>query len=149
MSMKNLVLLFVALILSTCTVAAQDQTPAQPTKTIQHTPIKSTSPASGKEMYTTYCAVCHGTDGKGGGPAASAMKTAPTDLTQLSKNSGGKYPGLKVTSAIRGEGDVAAHGSKDMPVWGALFWNMSHGHEGEVQQRVANLTKYIESLQAK
>jgi len=50
---------------------------------------------------------------------------------------------------MRGEGDVAAHGSKDMPMWGSLFWNMSHGHEGEVQQRVSNLTKYIETLQAK
>jgi mono/diheme cytochrome c family protein len=149
MSMKKVILLFTALIVSTCTVAAQDQTQAQPTKTIQHAPIKATSPASGKEMYTAYCAVCHGTDGKGGGPAASALKAPPTDLTALSKNNGGKYPGLKVTSAIRGEGDVPAHGSKDMPVWGSLFWNMSHGHEGEVQQRVANLTKYIESLQAK
>jgi len=149
MSMKKLILLFTALIVFTSTVAAQDQTQDQTKKVIQHAPIKETSPASGKEMYTTYCAVCHGTDGKGGGPAASALKVPPTNLTQLSKNSGGKYPALKVTSAIRGEGDVPAHGSKDMPVWGSLFWNMSHGHEGEVQQRVANLTKYIESLQAK
>jgi len=148
MSMKKLILLFTALIVFTSTVAAQDQTQDQTKKVIQHAPIKETSPASGKEMYTTYCAVCHGTDGKGGGPAASALKVPPTNLTQLSKNSGGKYPALKVTSAIRGEGDVPAHGSKDMPVWGSLFWNMSHGHEGEVQQRVANLTKYIESLQA-
>jgi hypothetical protein len=36
-----------------------------------------------------------------------------------------------------------------MPVWGALFWSMSGGHEGEVQQRTANLSRYIESLQAK
>jgi hypothetical protein len=34
-------------------------------------------------------------------------------------------------------------------VWGALFWTMSSGHESEVQQRVSNLNKYIESLQAK
>jgi len=149
MSMKKLILLFTALIVFTSTVAAQDQTQDQTKKVIQHAPIKETSPASGKEMYTTYCAVCHGTDGKGGGPAASALKLPPTDLTQLSKKNGGKSPALKVTSAIRGEGDVPAHGSKDMPVWGSLFWNMSHGHEGEVQQRVANLTKYIESLQAK
>jgi len=149
MSMKKLILLFTALIVFTSTVAAQDQTQDQTKKVIQHAPIKETSPASGKEMYTTYCAVCHGTDGKGGGPAASALKVPPTNLTQLSKNIGGKYPALKVTSAIRGEGDVPAHGSKDMPVWGSLFWNMSHGHEGEVQQRVANLSKYIESLQAK
>jgi mono/diheme cytochrome c family protein len=147
MSIKKLILMFTVLIVSTFTLAAQDQTQDQ--KVIQHTTVKATSPASGKEMYTAYCAVCHGTEGKGNGPAASALKVPPADLTQLSKNNGGKYPALKVTAAIRGEGDVPAHGSKEMPVWGSLFWNMSHGHESEVQQRVANLTKYIESLQAK
>jgi mono/diheme cytochrome c family protein len=145
MSMKKLSWMFAALIVFTYTVAAQDQKE----KVIQHVPIKPTSAASGKEMYTTYCAVCHGTDGKGGGPAASALKVPPTDLTLLSKNNGGKFPALKVTSTIRGEADLPAHGSKEMPVWGALFWSMSRGHEGEVQQRVANLSHYIESLQAK
>ena len=67
----------------------------------------------------------------------------------LSKNNGGKYPSLKVSATIRGESALPAHGSKDMPVWGALFWSMSGGHEGEVQQRTANLSRYIESLQAK
>lgn len=143
------ILLLAALTVITCTVAAQDQTQDQPKKVIQHAPVKATSPASGKEMYTSYCAVCHGTDGKGGGPAASALKTPPSDLTALSKNNGGKYPALKVTSAIRGEANLPAHGSKEMPVWGSLFWGMSHGHQGEVQQRVANLTEYIEGLQAK
>jgi len=143
------ILLLAALAVITCIVVAQDQTQDQTNKVIQHTPVKATSPASGKEMYTSYCAVCHGTDGKGGGPAASALKTAPTDLTTLSKNNGGKYPALKVTSSIRGESNLPAHGTKEMPVSGSLFWGMSHGHQGEVQQRVANLTEYIESLQAK
>src|SRR5271167_2655862 len=141
MSIKKLILMFTALIVFSYTAATQDQTQ----KVIQHVPVKPTSAASGKEMYTTYCAVCHGTDGKGGGPAASALKIPPTDLTTLSKNNGGKYPALKVTSAIRNESDLPAHGSKEMPVWGSLFWNISHGHEGEVQQRVANLTQYIET----
>jgi mono/diheme cytochrome c family protein len=149
MSIRKFIVLFTALIVCIGTVAAQDQTQAQPEKTIKHVPIKSTSPTSGKDMYVAYCAVCHGTDGKGGGPAASALKTVPTDLTLLSKNNGGKYPSLKVASAIRGEGGNPAHGSKEMPVWGSLFWTMSSGHEGEVQQRVANLTKYVDSLQAK
>ncbi len=121
----------------------------QPEKVIKHVPIKETSPVSGKDMYMAYCAVCHGTDGKGGGPAASALKVPPTDLALLSKNNGGKYPALKVESSIRGESALPAHGSKEMPVWGSLFFNMSGGHETEVQQRVANLTKYIESLQVK
>jgi|SRR5579872_1871220 cytochrome c len=150
MSINKIILLFVASYAFMCTAAAaQDQTQSQPTKTIEHTTIKPTSSASGKEMYTAYCAVCHGANGKGGGPAASALKVAPADLAQLSKNNGGKFPAMKVTSAIRGDENVPAHGSKEMPVWGPLFWNMSHGHQGEVQQRVANLTAYIESLQEK
>ena len=149
MSLKKLILIFTVLVVSTCMVAAQEKTPDQSKTVIQHVPITSTSPVSGKEMYTAYCAVCHGTDGKGGGPAASALKVPPTDLTQLSKNNGDKYPALKVTSTIRGTADLPAHGSKDMPVWGELFWSMSRGHEGQVQQRVANLTHYIETLQEK
>ena len=100
-------------------------------------------------MYKSYCAVCHGQDGKGKGPAADALKVPPTDVTTLSKNNGGKYPSLKVAATIRGEGNLPAHGNKEMPVWGQLFWTMSHGHESEVQQRVTNLNKYIESLQVK
>jgi len=121
----------------------------QPQKTIENVPMKHTSPASGKEMYTNYCAVCHGTDGKGNGPAADALKTPPSDLSILAKNNGGKYPALKVASAIRGDAKVPAHGSREMPVWGNLFRSVSQGHDSEVDQRVANLTKYIESLQAK
>ena len=100
-------------------------------------------------MYKTYCAVCHGTDGTGNGPAAEALKIPPTDLTALAVKNGGKYPALKVAAIIRGEQVLAAHGTKEMPIWGNLFWSMSGGHEAEVQQRVANLNKYLESLQKK
>jgi mono/diheme cytochrome c family protein len=124
---------------------AQDQSE----KEIKHVPIKKTSPASGQEMYKAYCAVCHGVDGTGNGPAAAALKVAPTDLTAMTSKNGGKYPALRVSAIIRGEQVLAAHGSKDMPIWGDLFWNMSGGHETEVQQRVANLNRYIESLQKK
>ncbi|MGC2173157.1 MAG: c-type cytochrome [Candidatus Sulfotelmatobacter sp.] len=149
MSIKKL-LVFAVPIVFTCVAAAQEQGQDQTrTTTIQHVTIKPTSPASGKGMYMSYCAVCHGTDGKGGGPAASALKTPPADLTMLSKNNGGKYPAFKVASTIRGTSDLPAHGSKEMPVWGPLFWSVSGGHESEVQQRMANLTHYVESLQAK
>jgi len=118
-------------------------------KTIKHVPVTQTSPTSGPEMYKAYCAVCHGTDAKGGGPAASALKTPPNDLTLLTKNNGGQYPDMKVVTIIRGQGNLAAHGTQEMPIWGKVFWSMSHGHEGEVQQRITNLNSYIKSLQAK
>jgi mono/diheme cytochrome c family protein len=121
----------------------------QPKPVIQHVPVQNTSPTSGAEMYKAYCAVCHGQDGKGNGPAAQALTTPPTDLTQLAKANGGKFPEMKVVATIRGESNLPAHGTREMPVWGQLFWGMSHGHEGEVQQRTANLTKYIEGMQAK
>jgi len=115
---------------------------------IKKVPAPATNPASGKEMFKTYCASCHGENGKGDGPAASALKTMPADLTMLAKNNGGKFPADKVASILRGQG-VTAHGSKEMPVWGPVFWQMSHGHESEVQQRIANLTHYLESIQTK
>ncbi len=149
MSIKKMILVFPALIILAGTVVPQDQTQDQTKKTIQHVTVQPTSPASGKEMYTSYCAVCHGTDGKGGGPAASALKTPPADLTMLNKNNNGKFPALKVISTLSGTSDLPAHGSKEMPVWGPLFRSVSGGHEGEVQQRLANLSHYVESLQAK
>lgn len=142
---RNLWTSFIAVFALAMLASAQET----PKKEIKHVPIVSTSPASGVEMYKTYCAVCHGTDGVGNGPAASALKVPPPDLTVLAKNNGGKYPAMRVVSVIRGEEALPAHGSKDMPVWGKLFWSMSGGHESQVQQRVSNLNNYIESLQKK
>lgn len=118
-------------------------------KEIRHVPVKPTSQASGPEMYTAYCAVCHGVDGKGRGPAADALKVPPPDLTTLAKRNGGTYPSDHVRNVIEGDLRLPAHGSKEMPVWGSLFWQMSQGHGSEVQLRVINLNRYIESLQTK
>lgn len=100
-------------------------------------------------MFEAYCASCHGPGGKGDGPAAGALKSLPADLTALSRKSGGKFPTDRVYSILRGQATVEAHGNRDMPVWGPVFWNISQGREAEVQQRVANLARYIESLQAR
>jgi len=127
---------------------AQQSAPEQE-KVIKHIPVKQTSAASGQEMFNSYCAVCHGVDGKGAGPAASALKVAPTDLSGLTAKNGGKYPSLHVSSVLRGEAETPAHGSKDMPVWGPLFRHLSQGHDAEVQQRIANLNQYVESIQKK
>ena len=116
---------------------------------IKHAPAPPTSAASGKEMFVAYCASCHGTDAKGNGPAAAALNSKPADLTALAKNNGGKFPADRVMSILRGEATVTAHGNRDMPVWGPVFWKMSQGHPAELQQRVTNLTHYLESLQAK
>jgi mono/diheme cytochrome c family protein len=123
--------------------------PAQSAPTIKHVPITKTPSTSGKEMFKTYCAVCHGVDGKGNGPAAPAMKAVPTDLTALAQKSAGKYPAAHVAAVIRGQAVTPSHGSEDMPIWGPLFSSIDQGHEAQVQQRTTNLVDYIEGIQAK
>jgi len=117
--------------------------------TVKREAAPVTSPASGKEMFVSYCASCHGKDAKGNGPAANALKQLPADLTTLAKRNGGKYPADKVNSILRGQTTLMAHGDQEMPVWGPVFWRMSQGHEEQVQMRIANLNRYLESLQEK
>ena len=145
--MKFISLAVILVVISTLAVA--QQAPAQTAPTVKHVPITNVPSTSGKDMYNSYCAVCHGTDGKGNGPAASAMKTPPTDLTTMAQKSGGKYPASHVAAVIRGQAMTPSHGSQDMPVWGPLFSSISQGHDSQVQQRIANLVTYIEGLQAK
>ena len=129
-----------------CAMISQAQ---QPAPTVKHEPAPMTSPASGSEMFTSYCAPCHGKSAKGDGPAAAALKQPPADLTQLAKRNGGKYPTELVTSVLRGQNKLAAHGDQEMPVWGPVFWKMSQGKEELVTLRIANLNRYLESLQQK
>jgi mono/diheme cytochrome c family protein len=139
----------VAILAIISAAAAAQKAPADNAASVKHVPITHTPSNSGKEMFNSYCAVCHGKDGKGNGPAASAMKTNPSDLTLLAKNSGGKYPAPHVAAVLRGQAVTPSHGSQDMPVWGPLFSSISQGHEGLVQQRITNLVTYIDGLQAK
>lgn len=118
-------------------------------KKIEKAPIQPTSAASGPEMYKAYCAVCHGKDGKGDGPAASELKVPPPDLTTLARRHDGKYPADYVANVLRNGEKAPAHGTSDMPVWGPLFSSISQGDQSQVNQRIANLTNYIKSLQAK
>jgi len=140
---------FVVILTLISAFAVAQQAPASSTPSVKHVPIANVPSNSGKEMFNSYCAVCHGKDGKGNGPAASAMKTPPSDLTLLAQKNGGKYPASHVAAVIRGQAGTPAHGSEDMPIWGPLFSSISQGHEGQVQQRITNLVTYIEGLQAK
>jgi len=87
--------------LSACT-----STPAEPT---------------GEAIYLRYCASCHGTSGRGDGPVASSMTPRPYDLTTIAERSDGHFDERGVMAVIDGERWVSAHGSRAMPVWGAVF----------------------------
>lgn len=110
----------------------------------QHALIQS---VEGVDLYRAYCASCHGKDGKGNGPAASALKATVPDLTTIARSNGGSFPVARMSRIIMGEGMIASHGSREMPVWGPIF----HQIERDVDRgnvRLDNLVKYLESIQS-
>src|SRR5579872_997497 len=117
-------------------------------KTVKKVPARATVAVDGKSLFNQYCAVCHGQDAKGGGPAAEAMKNNPTDLTQISRQNGGKFPDQKILADLKGDSPNKAHGSADMPIWGPIFSNMN-ASLNQGQTRMYSLLSYLESIQAK
>jgi mono/diheme cytochrome c family protein len=152
--MKWTGLLAAILLVSAGLAAWPREQPAGPAaqKKIKKGEIKGTSASSGQGMFKEYCAVCHGKEAKGDGPAASELKVRPPDLTTLAKRNDGKFPEARVVSILKFGAEAPAHGQADMPVWGPLFKSLNatgSGGDAQVQQRIANLTHYLESLQVK
>ncbi len=112
-------------------------------------PVEKVSPTSGKAMFKSYCAPCHGVDGKGNGPAANALKPAPTDLTELTKQNHGRFPDSHIVAVLEFGSAVPAHGSSLMPVWGPILGKMDQANSQQKHLRISNLSRYLESIQAK
>lgn len=111
---------------------------------IEQAPMKRTQASDGPGMYNSYCAACHGLAGLGDGPAAKALTKAPADLTRISARNGGQFPETKVKRYIEGLDEVAAHGSRDMPIWGGLFRALERD---TAPIRVQALSDFLKSIQ--
>ena len=81
------------------------------------------------------------------GSRRHALKKRPADLTQLSRKNGGKFPELRVLHSIHGQDVVEAHGSRDMPIWGSIFSQLTSKNLAEM--RIHSVVKYLEQIQAK
>lgn len=126
-------------------VNAQDQ--PQPPPNIKTAPASEFVGIEGKDSFTAYCAVCHGADGRGNGPAAPALKLPVPDLTTIAKRHG-KFDRVTVERTITGvDKRPVAHGSMTMPIWGPVF--ASTGDKHTTVLRLNNLTKYLEDMQVK
>ena len=112
-------------------------------------PVTKTSAASGKLMYSSYCAPCHGVDGRGQGPVASALRTPPMDLTMLSRNNHEKFPDTHIVSVLQNGAEIPSHGTAEMPVWGPILGKMTQSNPQDRLLRISNLSRYLETMQVK
>lgn len=123
-----------AILLLPKTVSAQDQ--------------KQTT--TGREVYRTYCATCHGTSAVGDGPLASNMVKKPANLTEIAKRNGGTFPSEVVFKTIDGRSPIKGHGGPDMPVWGEAFQRSREaGDQDRVKSVIQSLVDYLESIQVR
>ena len=96
----------------------------------------------GRRLFVSYCLLCHGSDGKGNGPLAKAMKISPADLTTTVRTRSDTI----LTKIITGEGKQTITGrdrhnllSEAMPEWKNLF----------SQPQVKALIAYLRFLSSK
>ena len=122
----------------------QSQTPD-----IKAVPYAAIQSVEGRDNFASYCAVCHGMDGRGNGAAAPAMRAPVPDLTTLAVRQNGRFDSAAVEYVVRGTGKkmaTPAHGTPDMPIWGRVFAPLP-GDQPVASMRVKNLVQYIESIQ--
>ena len=103
---------------------------------------------SGRALFATYCASCHGPNGLGDGPVASQLRTRPSNLTQFAVKNRGVFPAERLHRIIDGQDTTArAHGSMEMPVWGDAF-RKREGLSGEAANaRIDAIVRYLGAIQ--
>jgi mono/diheme cytochrome c family protein len=82
--------LLMAGVLSAGLIATSQQASPTPltasaVSTAQASPVPGVAATDGEKLYRNYCAVCHGAEGGGDGPAASSFDPPPPDLTDAER----------------------------------------------------------------
>ncbi|CBE68589.1 MAG: cytochrome c [Candidatus Methylomirabilis oxygeniifera] len=107
-------------------------------------------PPTGQALYRRHCASCHGESGDGNGSLAASLRRPPSNLRLITKRRGGRFDESYVMHIIDGRRAVAEHGTREMPVWGAVFETERQredypGYISLLHSRA--LTDYLSSIQ--
>lgn len=106
----------------------------------------------GAELFATYCAACHGLEGRGDGRMAPILTVLPPDLTGLKARNGGVFPVAASVFQIDGRDPLLAHGA-DMPLFGEFFQGFDVALRTETGQPVmtskpiADVVAYLNEIQ--
>jgi hypothetical protein len=104
---------------------------------------------SGAETFASHCASCHGPRGEGDGPVAATMNINVPNLRTLSQRNNREFPTAEVASYIDGRNLPAAHGDRNMPVWGPVFdttGRLISGAPG-AEQRIESVIAFLREIQ--
>jgi mono/diheme cytochrome c family protein len=103
---------------------------------------------SGPQLFQKLCASCHGPGGRGDGAVAPLFKLSPPDLTRIAARHSGVFDRDKIRQFIDGTGTHAAHGTREMPVWGVELQAAAQGPDGARNQTGAILDSLVEFLRS-
>ena len=115
---------------------------------VKKAPATYVAPVNGEQLYTHYCASCHGTDLKGGGPAAKSVAGPVPDLTTMAQRNHGQFDSQKVVQIVNGTMDTPGHGTKDMPVWGVVLPQV-YPNKTVSDMAINHLVEFIRQRQVK
>lgn len=102
----------------------------------------------GARLYFNHCAACHGDSGEADGPVAATLQATVPNLRTLAQRNGGTFPSDAVRSYIDGREIKAAHGARQMPIWGDVFRGPEQGTaQRTVRRRIDALVAFIAKLQ--
>jgi len=102
----------------------------------------------GARLYFNHCAACHGDNGEGTGPVAASMRVTVPNLRTLAARNGGMFPADAVRAYVDGRNIPAAHGDRQMPIWGDVFRGVDQDADDRtVRRRIAAIVDFISLLQ--
>jgi mono/diheme cytochrome c family protein len=105
----------------------------------------------GRAIFEDNCVTCHGSGGKGDGPAAASLPRKPANLTTIAARNGGAFPWDKVMSQIDGYTRTGPH--QVMPQFGEgydgemVLFDAGDGIPTPTPKPLVELASYLESIQ--
>jgi hypothetical protein len=82
--------------------------------------------------------------------AAPGLDPKPADLRRIAARRGGIFPEIEIRSVIDGRDPIAAHGSREMPIWGkrfALDASTGLATEGQRRGQIQLVIEHLKTIQ--